>query len=264
MSLPVITFTTSDRPQYLREMLESWSKVEGVGRYRMIANCEPGYRRNDSEYHLGTSAFDECIQMCQEIDFAEVDVRVNTGHYGGPTNQWMAHRRASETDAEWWVIAEEDVIVAPDILDMFETMARRYRGRKDIAWMCATTHRFENGPQPPSPKGLFHGVVTTLVWAIWRDRWPLLDEHWDFEYRLPEHVDGGGWDWNFYGHVMPVHNVHAIKPSYSRTKHIGVTGNHSTEEIYPQTLTDCFIGDFPEADLSRPWRADREFREQWD
>jgi len=99
MTQPVLTFTTSNRPHYLREMLASWSKVDGIEDCRLIANCEPSYIRKDEKYEPGRESQDECIALCESIDFAEVDVRVNTGLYGGPTNQWMAHRRASETNA---------------------------------------------------------------------------------------------------------------------------------------------------------------------
>jgi hypothetical protein len=256
----VITITSSSRPDYFRETLESWSEVAGIENCVIIANCERGALKWDTP----SGPFAECIALAEGIDFCEREVWVNTGWYGGPTNQWMAMRRASQKGVPWWIIAEEDVIVAPDILDMYLYMQDRYAHEQDVAWMCATAHRFANGPQPPDPKGLYHGVVTTQCWGTWADRWPLLDRHWDFDYRLPEHMEGGGWDWNFYGHVMPVHGVHAIKPSYSRTKHIGVSGNHSTPDIYPRTLTDCFVGDF-DVDLSEGWHEmDTDFREQWD
>ena len=38
----IICFTVNNRPEYLRQTLESWSKVRGIGECLLLFRCEPG------------------------------------------------------------------------------------------------------------------------------------------------------------------------------------------------------------------------------
>ena len=51
-----VAFTVNNRPHYLKETLESWSRVWGIEDTHLIFRCEPGCP--------------EAVQLCESVDFA--------------------------------------------------------------------------------------------------------------------------------------------------------------------------------------------------
>ena len=73
----VVTFTVWNRPHYLRQVLDAWSAVRGIGDAVLEFHCEPGC--------------DEAVDLCLGVGFAERHVTGQQGaargggeHEGGP------------------------------------------------------------------------------------------------------------------------------------------------------------------------------------
>ena len=68
----VVTFTVWNRPHYLRQVLDAWSAVRGIGGAVLEFHCEPGC--------------DEAVDLCLGVGFAERHVLVNKERLGAAAN----------------------------------------------------------------------------------------------------------------------------------------------------------------------------------
>ena len=125
----IIAFTVWNRPDYLRETLASWEKVRGIGYARLLFCCEPGCP--------------ESVQVCEEVAFAPRAVIVNPQRYGVLGNPWNALDTGFRED-EIVILAEEDMIVSPDVLEYF-TWAQRYRYDPKVLGVTTYQHHERSG-----------------------------------------------------------------------------------------------------------------------
>ena len=98
----IIAFTVNNRPHYLKETLASWEAVRGIGDAHLVFRCEP---------HCP-----EAVSLCQEVTFADRIVTVNRERSGVLANPWHALEQGSAL-GEFVILAEEDLIVSPDVLE---------------------------------------------------------------------------------------------------------------------------------------------------
>lgn len=227
----IIAFTINNRPQYLKETLESWSRVRGIGDAELLFRCEPGCA--------------EAVAVCRSADFAPAHYRVNEERAGVLANPWLALDKGFDWD-DFVILAEEDLIVSPDTLEYF-TWAQRYRD--DPSVLGVTTHQHHErpgglagaGPADWSADGGWH----FWVWGTWKDRWDrLLRDDWDFTYR----ENGGGpsqrgWDWRIRNKLVIGQGMTMIAPSLSRSQHIGrYGGSHCSPADFDVVASRCFAG----------------------
>lgn len=241
----IIAFTVHNRPQYLRQTLESWSRVRGIGDTYLIFCCEPGCP--------------EAVRLCRSVDFAAtVLTGVNTQRQGVLANPWraldmaFAHDLCSLGDG-FAVLAEEDLVVSSDVLEYF-TWAQRYRD--DPSVLGVTTYQHHEQPGGLAGAGPADWPADDQwhfwVWGTWRDRWQaLLRDSWDFTYA----ENGGGpaqrgWDWNIRNRLVLGEGMTMIAPSLCRSQHIGEYGGaHCTPDQFQGLLSGCYAGpDVPPQD----------------
>jgi hypothetical protein len=234
----IVAFTVNNRPAYLRETLESWSRVRGIGDTELLFQCEPDC--------------DEAIEVCRSADFAPAHYAVNARRAGVLGNPWLALNRAFDWDA-FVILAEEDMVVSPDVLEYF-TWAQRYR--EDPSVLGVTT--YQHHEQPGGLAGAGPADWTRddqwhfWVWGTWRDRWEnLLRNSWDLTYT----ENGGGplqrgWDWGFRNRLVIGKGMKMIAPSMCRSQHTGRYGGaHCTPDQFEGLLSPCFAGlDVPPQD----------------
>ena len=231
----IIAFTVHNRPVYLRETLESWSRVRGISNHLLLFSCEPGC--------------DEAVQVCQEADFAPGVITRNGQRLGVLGNPHAALDRAfivGYPDTDFAILAEEDLTVSPDVLDYF-TWAQRYAAVPKV--LGVTTHQHTEragglsgaGTADWSDPGAWH----FWVWGTWRDRWEhLLRDSWDFTYT----ENGGGplqrgWDWAIRNRFVLGAGMTMIAPSMSRSQHIGrYGGSHCSPADFDVVASRCFAG----------------------
>lgn len=232
----IVTFTINNRPQYLRETLDSWSKVRGAGDVVFCFRCEPGCA--------------EAVELCNGFlgDHAGMSV-VNPHRYGVLANPWAAMEWAfgEEGDpGDFVVLAEEDLVVSPDVLEYF-AWCQRYAGYPKV--LGVTTHQHHEragGLAGVSAADWSDGSSWHFwCWGTWKDRWEsLIRDDWDFTYR----ENGGGlncrgWDWRIRNLLVIGQGYQMIAPSMARSQHIGKFGGaHCTPEQFDDLLSPSFAG----------------------
>jgi hypothetical protein len=222
---PVITFTVNNRVQYLAWVLESWRDVRGIENAHLIFRCEPGC--------------DEAVAMCKAVDFAaETTIVINPQRFGVLGNPWHALNDGFAI-SDFTVLAEEDLIVAPDVLEYFAWCRDRYAGNPQV--LAVTTHQYLAQP------GGLAGVMPQRfdqdpdphfwVWGTWRDRWErIVKPDWDDSYRAR------GWDWNLLVNWIQARGMKLMAPCLSRSQHVGHLGGvHCTPDQFETMRSRCFV-----------------------
>lgn len=195
-----VAFTVSTRrPRYLRRTLESWAQVRGLDRVRLVFFLEPPIRVFD------VGAF---TQWARTLPAAEVHVERSNWQLGCNANTRRAMSAALRLD-DFAVLAEEDTVVADDIVEYYEWAACEYRTLPVLA-VCAHVKAAGAGT---SADVFLAPWFSPLGWGTWADRWEnVISPGWE-KY-------GSGWD----GHVRDVRHEAGLDcayPALSRTRHFG-------------------------------------------
>jgi len=222
---PVVAFTANNRPHYLRETLDSWSQVSGVGDAHLIFHAEPGNT--------------EVLAICHAVRFAgRLTVVQNPHRYGALGNPWHAMESGFATGAPFVILAEDDSPVAADILGYFTWAAGHFADRSDVLGVCAfQRNRLPGGPHAVTTMDRFYPTV----WGTWAGRWAqVLRDGWDFDYRHK------GWDWRINEHHIATQGYRFAGPCESRSQVSGkFGGTHMTPDLFAGHLSDCFRPDYP-------------------
>jgi len=227
----VIGFTCSDRPQYLRETLASWQRTNLALVTSIHFFIEP------------TEKLDECKGVIDAFARSiEVPVikHLNAAKMGVLRNPWELFENLFKYQlADFVILAEDDFLVSSDALDFFDRMQAN-RDPQTLA-VCAKWV----GEGANLDPGGWHRTneFTGNIWGTWADKWKsYLRDTWDFDYSTADESGaGGGWDWNIGLRVAPQNHLHFMVPTASRSKHIGVTGVHCTEEVFKDTVVHNFL-----------------------
>lgn len=221
MSAQVIVFTANNRPRYMAQTLDAWSRVRGIGDCRLLFFCEP--RCPEMADLCGTAS-----------DFAgAVTVTVHEERHGVLRNPHTALTAGFALD-DFVILAEDDLIPADDTLEFLAWCREKYAGDHQV--IAASASRIDEHPGGPS------GVMRLdrfhcWIWGTWRDRWErLIGPDWDFDYSR------GGWDWRINNHWVRDLGYRVAAPCLSRSQHIGREGGiHCTSpEIFEATRSRSF------------------------
>lgn len=227
----VLAFTAFNRPEYLKQSLDSWLKTNLSLVTSVQFFIEPSDRL--PEIH---AVIDEFEKACP----VPVIKHVNPEKYGVLRNPWELFRNLFEYQlATFVILGEDDFIVSPDTLDFFE--ATRKQIQPKMLAICAknTGESSDNEPSTFTYDNGFSGNVWGLYVEKWRE---FLRDTWDFDYSSGK-ADGtpSGWDHNIGLRVMPKHKLRCLVPTASRSFHVGLNGVHCTAEDYNATTTPNFV-----------------------
>ena len=221
--MTVVAFTAYNRVGYMREVLESWSHVRGIGDAELIFRVEPNQP--------------EMANLCRSVSFAKSARAIdNPERYGALGNPWYAMDTGFDTGAEFVVLAEDDSIVSTDVLEYFDWAAREYQHDKSILAVCAFWWPESGGDLRHVNRQ--HRFAPT-IWGTWADRWhEVLGPTWDFDYSYR------GWDWNIIQRIMG--DRKCLFPAQSRSQHIGRDGGtHMTVSLFQEYQSKSFVPDVP-------------------
>jgi N-acetylglucosaminyltransferase II (MGAT2) len=208
---PVVVFTAWDRVHYMERVLDSWRNVRGIEKALLIFSCEP---------------FEPMAELVRTVDFAEAVVDVNEHHFGIEVNPYKAMLQGFATGADFVIQAEDDSIVASDVLEYMAWGAERYAADKSVQAICAT----RAGP-PGDPAEVYRRAwFSPAVWGTWRDRWEQMEPGWP---GVPLE-DGGSWDWWIWSRCMQPYGKVTIEPCVTRSQHIGESGTHGEHSAHLQ------------------------------
>ncbi len=239
-----IAFTVSClREKYLRQALDSWTKVRGIQDAHLLFCLEPlsRYRRREPGHppeQVGGTAFPvaefkEFLRRC----FRSTQVVVNERRLGCFRNTQVTLDRAFAAGAEFAVLAEEDLVVATDVLEYF-AWAQRYRDDKQV--VCA--HTFVSSARPE--QAVRTSWFSPLVWGTWPDRWQdFIRPGWG---GVPANPDA--WDACLRSRIIEDRKA-CIFPALSRSQHIGkvstLTPGALAEHFYKASISQCFSAHYP-------------------
>lgn len=207
--------TTSDRLDCAQRTLDSWSRVRGVSEALFVFSCEP---------------CDPMLALVTSVDFAPILVSPSPRQLGNEANSWRAMNLSFGTGAGFVIQAEDDVIVAEDVLEYLSWAWDEYASDESVLSVTAFQNARRGGPGEVFRRQWF----TPQVWGMWRRSWDLVCDRW------PGGPTPHSWDWYLCQEMQRTAAVQ-IEPCWTRVQHIGVTGAH---------------GSHPEH-LAREWEAQR-------
>jgi hypothetical protein len=222
----MITMTVSgNRPGYLAETLDSWSRVRGLRERPFRFVVEPG------------SELDRCRTVIEE--FARcgvartVEVEVNAECRGVRANPHHALSTAFAGGAGFVVLCEEDIVVGDDVLECLDAVP----DDPDVLGACAFSAR----PAPQPAEVLADTGFSAWVWGTWADRWErYLRDDWFSAARAPWDGAGAGWDFGV-ERIAAAAGLRFVGPLASRSDNIGRDGGvHALPEEFEESRAATF------------------------
>lgn len=215
-----LLLTVFDRPRYLAPVLDAWTGVRGLHDWHLRFAVEPSVAR------------DEVVALVRSFvrrtGHEDTEVVLNPTRLGVLENPYVHLDALFAAGYGFAVRAEDDLVVADDVLELFAHVATAYADDASVA----TAHAFSADPPDSAPEELGRtAAFCPWVWGTWRDRWlNLLGPTWDRDYSTYNDSPGfeTGWDWNLDTRVFPAHRLCAVAPAVSRVRNIGEVGEHGT------------------------------------
>lgn len=224
-----IVFTVCQRPYYLKESLESWSKVRGFRDWRLIFMIEP------------TKVVNEQVKVIDELSHPNKQLIFNKERLGVLNNPWQGFEKSFSTGAEFTIIGEEDIVVSEDILEYFNYAIDTRTFDLDVLTVCSNLREKEF--EPDRDYEVLEDIrFDPLIWGTWKSRWDnVIRNTWDHDYSTGTDSQGAGWDWNLNTRIMPQNGFKSLFPVNSRSQHIGrLEGTHCTPSYYEETMSPSF------------------------
>lgn len=215
----VLVITAFDRPSYFRQTMDTWRNVRRFYDWDVVVRLEPSLFEVE---HRAT---------IDELEHPNLKIVVNETPLGVLHHPWVAFEELFR-GYDFVVRAEDDLVVADDILEYFEWAAEEYRDDEEIAAVVGFSGRNADwadtvGSVERTP------YFSPWVWGTWWDRWDeYISPTWDHNYSTYNEFPGNqsGWDWNLNTRVLPSRNKKCLYPAKSRVDNIGVYGVHGTPD----------------------------------
>lgn len=224
-----VIFTVCQRPYYLRESLEHWSKVRGINDWRLIFMIEP------------TRVVNEQVKVIDDFSHSNKQLIFNKERLGVLGNPWHGFEKSFNSGSHFTVLAEEDILVSEDVLEYFTFCIKEKTSDPEILTVCSNLRQkeFEEDRE--------HEILSDirfdpLIWGTWKDRWDnVIRDSWDHDYSTGDGNQGAGWDWNLNTRIMPSKGLKSLFPVNARSQHIGrLEGTHCTPNFYEETTSPSF------------------------
>lgn len=209
--------TANDRPEYQRQVTESWKKVRGF--YELDAR------------HIFLEPSAQHIEM-EALAGGLGEVYTNPNKLGVLANPFSALTYMFGTqNCDFVILAEDDIVVSTDTIEYFKWAAEAYEPDQGIYGVCAFSRDGGSEEDVVLAKGLSSWVLGT-----WKSRWGrLMAPTWMSAATDTDDWSQIGWDWG-QNRITKANNLSWITPKQSRSSHIGVHGTHSTAELHPGSV----------------------------
>ena len=246
-----IMMTAYLRPQYLRQVLASWARVDGVRDVAAFSiHLDPSGRQDKMLSVIAEARGEYGLDIYARVNKERLGVSVNPVESG--TAIFREH-----PEVDYLVLAEEDLVVANDTLRYLAWARDAFRDNPEVLAVCAHT------PDNPDPAADPAAVVLQQrfrcwIWGTWRDRWfETLEPTWDRAYYTGTVGDQRcGFDFNIDLRVIrglspqfPGREFVCALPLAARSQNIGrFEGIHGHPGAYEGTLNPSFQEKFGEVD----------------
>jgi hypothetical protein len=155
-----VAFTVWNRPHYLAQVLEAWSRVRGISDAVLLFSCEPGC--------------DEAVDLCKGVDFAEGRVLVNSDRLGASLNTRQALDLGCRV-SDYVIQATDDFVPSDDVLELNAWHRDRYRD--DPSVLSLVCQRQEAGVEG-GPAAVWRTQITGWLPGFHREKWQRVSPHW--------------------------------------------------------------------------------------
>ena len=216
--MKTITLIAYNRPHYLKRMLESLSRNNLEG-YHLYCGVEPNCQ--------------EVIDICKAIDFVPCMVHVNAVQMGITANALGVLDRAFDAGSEFNVYLEDDLLLAPDTLDLANWYATHPRQPECV--LLNLCNCVEETPDKSGVKVINTTGFNSWGWVATRESWhKWIRPNWfnDYNEVLGMQWGHGCWDWSINGFIRSNH-LNVMRPTCCRVTNIGEVGtwNFTAEHV---------------------------------
>lgn len=220
-----VVMTAFQRPDYLQRTLVSWDRARSTLRTDSMRRV---FIEPSPEQHL-------MVRLSSDHGWAPRVWPERKGVLVNPVSS-VSLVFLMYDHVDFVILAEEDVVVATDVLEYFSWAKEEYRDNQSVGVVCAHRPQLTTVPvMRPNAVLQVPGFSCPLVWGTWRDRWEnFIEPTWDRDYT------NRGWDWNL-TMLMKLRGMCSVVPEQNRSDHIGEHGGvHCTPEMYPGTVDPDF------------------------
>lgn len=225
--MKVVSVIAYRRPQYLKQVLESLARCDGIQDWAVMFNLEPGS--------------DEVSALAMNFLRCRAGARfLNKERLGHTMNFYLTFKRPFDMGADYVALVEEDALVAKDFL-RWHDFAREHFRNDPTVFTVAGGHYTTKGKinEAELPLFAFNHMFHNKGWATWKDRWfepGGMNEVWE----NPDEVTSEGLrtNYKYFGYEGCIERVH-IKgrrqafPVVTRVRDIGEDGGtHCTPGVF--------------------------------
>ena len=233
----VVTFTVWNRPHYLRQVLDAWSAVRGIGGAVLEFHCEPGC--------------DEAVDLCLGVGFAERHVLVNKERLGAAANT-KAALDSGCARSDYAILAADDFVPSDDALELHAWHRDSYRD--DPTVLALSCQRREAGVEG-GPAAVWRTQIIGWLHGFHREKWNLVSALWPpgvewYSWIDLEWCQGRGYD--------------ILRPALSRAQDIGEAGWQPLPCPFDRIQSECFSPHYPPQEYYEvKGRRERGYLETW-
>ena len=235
-----VMVTAWRRPDYLRQTLESWSRVRGISEVRRFTIA------------LGWSDKATLEKQTEVIDAAKRPpdplpmLRVKPDSSAARAARGMGRAIGEAVSAafadpgcQFVICGEEDIVVSDDVLEYMSWAAAEFKGDSRVLAVCAHTPAGQGWDEPgagpredpdadPGAVRLIQGF-SPWVWGAWRDRWErVLKPGWDWDCNMGDAMTSG-YDWTIALRTIGLTGRVCAMPFASRSQNIGRDGGWAAD-----------------------------------
>jgi hypothetical protein len=231
-----VAFTVSgQREKYLRQALDSWTRVRGVDDWHLVFCVEPAPRFPVRDFSWWAAD-----------QFHSVSVVANPRVLGCLANTRQAFEAGFSAGARFTVMAEEDLEVASDTLEYFAWAEEAYRDDQGVMAVCG--HAKAAAWPAPAADVVRASWFSPLVCGTWAGRWEsFIRPRWKGHTgSVWDGLDSQAWDTSLRWEIREAGRS-SIFPVRSRALHIGEFSTWLApavaEYLYADTQSTCFSAD---------------------
>lgn len=138
---------------------------------------------------------------------------------------------------DFGIVAFDDVIVAPDVLDYFEWAESRFRDDASVSSISA----MQLGKRDTNLSAYYEVQKSPHFicgcWGTWRSRWEqYFKPDYDFQYKHR------GFDHQVNDVIFPAYKLNQVFPTWARSQNIGETGEHMRPGMLAEHESHPFAG----------------------